>query len=501
MRARFGDRSRQAVLDGAGVMEALIEKTYGPSGRVVLIDRKAGMVGTRDGATVAREAGARDWLEDLSISAIRDACLEVERKTGDGTSTTALIAATLLREGRKRIVSGEDPVRIAESIRRCVPDLVRGIRDVAIPADEDLIWSVAYRASKSDREITDAVTKAVLESGENANIVVQNGERVGIEILHKEGMVLEAYPATEVPEGVVEGTLVAVFGKALETVEDVQGLLEEATQWPRNPLLILCPHITGMAAKTVAMNNHDRKRQDSELRDQPVIVYVTKNPHADRQGDIEDIAAATSAVFFSPETGQGKFKPGGLGTARSVVCKPSEVEITLYEENYSDVESRIKVLKGNLSRCDSEYERDRLQERIAALDGGLCILKVACVGESELREKRSRIEDTLSAVSVALRCGVVPGAGNVLLYLSSDIEDPTLKKALRKPAELIRESNSPQRVGDPWIGWDYDIGKDRDLRVHPAIVDPCEVVVEALKAAVSVATTLLTVEVSISRKR
>lgn len=514
--------SRRAFLEGADIVSRLVKSTYGPYGRNVLIERFAGIVPTKDGATVVREAGDLRARQNAAIQVIQEACIAVEQRAGDGTSTTALLATEILRHGLKMTVAGFCPMQLNSELQKAARTAVDFIYEVADrDLTEDQILRIAAGASKGDEKISEAVMKAVMEIGENGNVLVQEGQGVDIEIEFREGVVIDkgySPPYAREHEHEVEGCFVAIFKQPLSTIEDIRDCLETVTQWPQNSLIIFSPRVQGEALKTINLNMSKRgplhtTSYQQKLKDQMLIPISMKTVHEDRSGILEDLAALTGATVIDRNAGHdpSKFDPEWYGTARKVKTSLPKTEIIAYPEADERIEKRILELNGELSRCQFDHDRDRLQERIAALDGGLCLLKVGGYTEMEVKERMSRVEDAVLATSTALRTGVVPGAGNTLLEASRQVDDSTmggriLRDSLREPTRILVESRAPgkgsvvvSKIDSLWTGWDPVEKRMRDFRESPQVIDAAASVAEAVRAAASVAGMLLTTEVFVPK--
>ena len=512
---------RLAFLAGAEIVSKLVKSTYGPYGKNVLLERFSGIIPTKDGATVVREAGDSDRVKNAAIRVIQEACVAVEEKSGDGTSTTALLAVEILRAGVKLTTAGICPMQLNREIQEAASRAVRTVHDIACKdLTEDHILSVLQGASKGDDEVSRSVLHAVTETGEYGNIIVQKGNGVGIEVEFREGMVLDKgwrHPYSNSDRQTCEGCFVAVFKQAVSSSEDILDCLETATQWPHNSLVIFSPRFQGEALKIITMNIGARHsgQENSNLKDQHLIPVSMKTVHEDRSGVLEDIAALTGATVIDRKAGYdpSKFNPDWFGSARKVDVSALRTEIVAYPDAEDRVSRRIEVLTGELSRCEFDHDRDRLQERIASLDGGLCLLKVGGYTEMEIKERMARVEDAVLAASSAIRTGVVPGAGNALIEASRNLNGDTLgekvlKEALLEPTRTLIESRDPDRgsvvidrIRSLWEGWDSHSRSIRDLRQSPPILDAAASVAEAIRASASVAGMLLTTEVFVHDHR
>jgi len=511
-------KARTNLLTGAKLLAKTTAITYGPKGRTVMLDRTAGLIATKDGVTVAREITLVDPVENMGAETLKAACIHVNDLVGDGTTTAAIVSAVLLEEGHKLVVAGFDPMRLATQIREAAEEAIEVIDEIAVRVQSQAeLERVALVASNGDVEVAKALAEACMAVGNDGTISIEDGVGVDIELVFKDGM--------EIDKGVVsagflresggiereiEAPLVAVFGGKLTTVEDVQQVLEESSQWPAHDLLIFSESVEGAALTTMLMNDA-----------QDVVRSVAVNAPGfgpKREGYLRDIAALAGATFIDPSIMDFRksYDPEWFGSLRKATIKLKSSLLIAYEDARDTIGERIAELKHEAQSLSSDYDRDRHAERIAKLAGGLCIMKVGGPTEPALKERRARVEDALGAVRAALEEGVVPGAGSAYLTASERLWADTpgaqcLRRALRAPLEKIADNagfegraivykviEARDHDSAGWLGWDALMGDIRDLSVDPLILDPVPVVKAVIAAAASVASTLLTAEVSIS---
>ena len=520
----IGIPARTSLLKGALKLADTVAITYGPHGRTAMLDRFAGLLITKDGVTVAREVSLENPIEEAGCKVLRQACIKVNDDAGDGTTTTAVLAASIMREGHKMIMAGHDPNQIVRGIRKAAQTATEIIWGGAISVSgEALLKQVALISCNDDEEVAVALTEACMAVGKDGTVVIEPSESRDISILFKEGVEYPSGPAS--PSFLGTGTertlkepLVAVVIGVLATAQDVVSLLEEASQFPNNELILIADSIEGEALATISMNDR-----------QGIVRCVPFGGGAlglQRRGVMEDIAALAGATLVDKSLGSNhqEFQIDWFGSFRSAAVGQTKTVFTAHDEAHEAVQGRIAKLKDDMLVSVHEYDRDKLRERIAKLQGGMCIIKVGGTTETEIRERRARIEDALGAVQSALRHGVVAGGGSAYLWASTydsmcdDLEGDylvggqILLRALEAPLHKIA-SNAYQKADfivakvradmmdtEDGSGWGYDARANsyRDLTAHPMVIDPAFVTVSALQAAVSVATTLLTAEASIT---
>lgn len=530
---RHGTDARRHILEGAKILAQSVGVTYGPHGRTVILDRMAGLLATKDGVTVAREVELDHPIQNLGCQILKTACIKVNSDAGDGTTSTAIIAAALLEEGHKLVVSGFDPMQVARGIQAAAERAIEVIRSMGVPVeDQEILKRVAMIASNGDEAVSDALAEACMAVGKDGTITIEDGRSVGIELIYKEGMEIDrgvaatAFLGTSATERVMEGPLVAVIGASLKTVEDVQSVMEVASQWPQNHLLLFCEDISGDALKMMVMN------------DQQGVMHCVAVPapgfHNRKKDYLRDLAALAGADYIDPSIGgtHQEWDPTWFGGFRQATIKEKSSVLVAYDEASETIEARIEEIRAELNNSSSEYDRDRCKERLAKLSGGLCIMAVGGFTEAEMKERRARIEDALGAVQAALAEGIVPGAGTSYLIAGDDLLDEVPQdkgvafaagwkmtaKALQRPLRVLARNagfDGPEIVENVrkarhesrflssvrWVGWDARTHEIRDLARDPSIIDPVPVAVTVVRSAASVASTLLTIETSITPAR
>ena len=517
---------RDKIVNGALQVSRVVGVTYGPRGRTVMLDRFSGLLSTRDGVTVACEVEPEDPVERVGALALRQACIRVNEEVGDGTSTTAVLAGKLIELGHKYITAGIDPGEFSRGLELCLT-AVRPIMDsegLVVPVkDVELLEQVARHTTKGDREVAKALAEASMLVGKSGMVVVEDGKGRGVEVIPKHGM--EIAGGWESSDFSADGepwahdvVLVAVVDGTITEFGDIAPIMEAAsTVGPGTlPLLVISRGIYGAALQTMVTNHRKEVLRCCGVR---APKYGPK-----MRGWLKDLAALTQAELVDPGAGMklSEFRSEWLGSAQQVEVSASAATVVCFDDAYESIEARVHVLRAERKRETSAHDREQLTERIAKLTDGFCVLRVGGVTEAEAKERRGRVEDALHAVRAALRDGIVPGAGMTYLLMASMLQGPgpsepanhaavlALREALREPFRVLVSNSGVEPAplleglslpSDPWIGYDALAGKIRDLRETPVLADPWAVVLMALETAVSVARTILTAEVAITRRR
>lgn len=533
---QIGLEARKALLEGAQAAAKAIAVTYGPHGRTVMLDRPMGLISTRDGVTVAREVGFEEPLQNLGAKILTEACVTVNDEVGDGTTTTAILAAEMLAEGHKLVVAGFDPNQLSLGMLTAARKVADFLMHLAIPVtSQSDLETVANLASNGDTEIARLLAEACMAVGKDGTILIEDGHGIESSLELKEGMEIDrgacssAFLPAETQERVMDGPLVAVINRHLRTMDDVQDLLECATQWPRD-LLVIAQSVEGEALSAMVVNDQKGVKKSCAV--------ISPGFAHHKEDYLKDIAALSGATFVDPAAGFDlqTWDPEWFGALRQAIIQPKKSTFVAYEEIHESLDEYMASLRARMGSTTSDYDRDKLRERLAKLAGGLAVVKVGGVTEPAMKERRARVEDALGALKAALQGGLVPGAGTAHLLASRVLDFDrsndfykgfyVVQSALRKPlhvlvtnaggdapymVEKVVEALKPSWEHDPetgnnhytgqWLGWDARTGDVRDLRTAPQVVTPALVEKSAILAATSVAATLLTVEVSLTLSR
>ena len=521
----YGAENRVKLLRGTNVFARTVCTTFGPHGQIVLIERSHGNIATKDGVTVAREVDLADPVENLACQILKTACITVNAKAGDGTTSTAAISSALIREGVRLAEGGHNPILLSRGILSAAQQAEKLITDFSVPAqDHATLRKVAEIATNGDTDVAENMATAVMAVGKYGSILIEDGNSVQTTLEYREGLRIDRGPGLSFLKGkterVLENPIVAVIAAPLTTVEDVLDLCEEATTLGGRPLLLFAESLSGEALKTLLLNDTSK---DHNFQ----FVAIPAPGNFDRKLEyLEDIASLADATVIDPRRGGQwkKWSATNFGILKSATLRESESDLLALDEASSGIRDRAQAIRNQLSITSSQYDRDRLQERLAALEGGLCLMKIGAYTENELKEKRARVEDELSAVQGALEEGLVPGGGVIYLSLfetlyNEETDDTCrlgfeiLRKALKEPLRLLAERAG--RNGDHivesllshreeelnlWFGWNAKTESFEDFLAARSILDPAKVARHVVLAAASAASTLLTSEVSIVRK-
>jgi chaperonin GroEL len=528
----FGHEARQKLLRGALRLAETAAITFGPCGRVVLLERVAGNIATKDGATVVREITFDDPGETLGAQILKEPCQVMSDEVGDGTTTTAILVGCMLQECNRYLVAGVEPVHLAAGLREAADVAIDALREISMPVESDEeIRSVALISSNGDEEIAQLLTKATMAVGRNGTILIEDGKGVDTDLVLRDGMPLDTgYIGQLAQRSPDEETFdqphLAILDCGLYTFEDIRDVMETASQWP-HPLVIVAHQVEGAAFTTWAQNvlrNPDGKPPWAGT----VIKAPGWGPH--RRALLDDLAALSGGTVIDPEAGMSldNIDPEWFGSVQTMTVSRDETLLVGYDDGKTAerVRARVGTLQRELAETTHAYDADRLRERVARLEGGMAILRVGGVTEAALRERRGRIEDALGSVRASLEEGILPGAGTAHMFAAQWLvaqgpsEDDksfgyqALTKALQAPFRVLVqnagqdpgsasraiETKQEQEEFDPWVGWDVVQGQARLLYRDPMVVDATKVATGAIRYAVSTVATAITTEAMVVRR-
>jgi chaperonin GroEL len=515
----FNEEARRALERGVNVLADAVKVTLGPKGRYVVLDKKFGAPTiTNDGVTIAREIEVEDVFENQGAQLVREVATETNEKAGDGTTTATVLAQAIVREGLKNVAAGANPMGLKRGIETAVESVTENLQKQSkeISGKED-IARVATISSR-EREIGDVIADAIEKVGKDGVVNVEEGQTLGLELEFTEGMqfdkgYLSPYMVTdpERMEGVLEDPFVLVANQKIGAVKDLLPILEQVIQAGR-PLLIVAEDVEGESLATIVVN---------KLRGTFQAVAVKAPGFGDRRKRmLEDIAILTGAEVITEEMGLKleNTKLSQLGRARRIVIDKDSTTIIDGAGESDAIKGRIKQLKAEIENTDSDFDREKLQERLAKLSGGVAVVKVGASTETEMKEKKHRVEDALEATRAALEEGIVPGGGvallNAVAAISLDDFDGDertgariVARALEEPIRQLADNAGLEgsivvdkiRTGTKGHGLNVDTGEYEDL-VKAGIIDPTKVTRLALQNAASIAKNILTTEAVRSRK-
>ena len=522
----MGEQSRAAILRGVNKLADTVKITLGPTGRNVLLDKKYGSPTiTKDGVTVAKEIDLKDAMENMGAQMVREVASNTSDVAGDGTTTATVLAQAIFREGVKTVAAGANPMALKRGIDKAVERATREIKKAATPVTEDMIAQVGTISANGDNTIGKLIAEAMQKVGKDGVITVEESKTIETALEVVEGMqfdrgYLSPYFVTdaETMEVVLENPVVLLSEKKISSMRDMLPILEEVAKLGR-PILIIAEDIDGEALATLVVNR---------LRGTLAVAAVKAPGFGDRRkAMLEDIAILTGAKVISEDLGikLENVMLEELGNARKVTIDKDTTTIIDGGGDPKDLQARMKTLKAQIEDSTSDYDREKLQERLAKLVGGVAIIRVGAATETELKEKKARVEDAMHATRAAVEEGIVPGGGAVLIRAAKVLDrfkafnedepanDPDeqigvniVKRALEEPLRQIVANAGKEgaviveRVRsekNPNIGYNVMTEKFEDL-IAAGVVDPAKVTRSALQNAASIAGLMLTTEALIS---
>ncbi len=517
----FGDNAREKVLTGVTKLAAAVRATMGPKGRNVVIDRKyGGPTVTKDGVTVAKEIELEDPFENMGAQLVKEAATKTNDAAGDGTTTATVLAHAMMDEGMKHLSSGSNPILIKrgmEMATEAVTEFLGKIKKDITKKDE---FAAVATISAQDEEIGKAIAEVIEEVGKDGVVTVEAGQTLGLEKEFVEGMqfdngYISPYFVTDTArmDAVFERPSILITDKKISSIQEILPLLEGLAQKGKKEIVIIAESMEGEALTTLILN---------KLRGTFSALAVKAPAFGDRRKEIlKDIAALTGGRVISEEIGLKleNATVADLGTARRVVASKDATLIVGGNGKKADIEMRVNEIKAQLPNTKSDFDREKLQERLAKMTGGVAVIKVGAATEVEQKEKQHRVEDALSATRAAAEEGIVPGGGTAYIRALSTLES-LLKKTTNKdeqigiqivmnsltaPAKNIAENAgvagdvvvSKVKDGKDNFGYNALTGEYTDL-VKDMVIDPKKVSRAALENAVSVAAMFLTLEVAVT---
>jgi chaperonin GroEL len=510
----FGEEARRSMQKGVDLLADTVKVTLGPKGRNVVLDKKFGApLITNDGVTIAREIELPDPYENMGAQLVKEVATKTNDVAGDGTTTATLLAQAIIREGLKNVTAGANPMLIRNGIKLAVDTAVEEIKKISKPVNgkEDIARVAAISAA--DEEIGKLISDAMEKVGNEGVITVEESKSMGTELDVVEGMQFDrgyvsAYMATDTEkmEAALEDPYILITDKKITNIQEILPVLEQIVQQGRK-LLIIAEDIEGEAMATLVVN---------KLRGTFTCVAVKAPGFGDRRKEmLQDIAILTGGEVISEELGRDLKETtlDMLGKADSVRVSKENTTIVNGKGNKEAIHDRIAQIKRQIEDTTSDFDREKMQERLAKLAGGVAVIKVGAATETELKERKLRIEDALAATKAAVEEGIVPGGGSayvsaiakVATLTSEDNDEKVgisiIKRALEEPLRQIADNAGLEgsviieKVKSSAIGVGFDAlhGEYVDM-VKAGIVDPTKVTRSALQNAASVASTFLTTE-------
>lgn len=516
---KFNEEARKGMEAGINKLSNTVKVTLGPKGRNVVLDKKFGSpLITNDGVTIAREIELEDPYENMGAQLVKEVATKTNDVAGDGTTTATLLAQAIIREGLKNVAAGANPMIIQKGIKKAVDKAVEGIKEFSKPVETKESIAQVASISAADEEVGKLISDAMEKVGKDGVITVEESRSMGTTLEVVEGMQFDrGYVSpymvtnTEKMEAELEDPYILITDKKITNIQEVLPVLEQIVQQGK-PLLIIADEVEGEAMATLVVN---------KLRGTFNCVAVKAPAFGDRRKDmLQDIAILTGGTVISEDLGY-ELKETSiemLGKARRVTVGKELTVIVNGAGEQSAIEERVALIRNQIEISDSEYDRDKLQERLAKLAGGVAVIQVGAATETELKERKLRIEDALAATRAAVEEGIVPGGGTVLLNVIPKVkalleetngDERTgvniIVKALEEPVRQIainaglEGSVIVENVKNAEVGIGFDALSEKYVNMlESGIVDPTKVTRSALQNASSVASMVLTTEAAVA---
>jgi chaperonin GroEL len=509
----YGDESRQAILRGVNRLADAVKVTLGPKGRNVVLDKKFGAPTiTKDGVTVAKEIELKEPLENMGAQMVKEVASKTSDVAGDGTTTATVLAQAIYREGSKNVTAGANPMALKRGIEKAVAAVTEELKRLSKPVKGKMIAQVGTISANSDETIGNIIAEAMEKVGKDGVITVEEAKSMETSLEVVEGMqfdrgYLSPYFVTdpERMECVLENALVLIHEKKISNMKDLLPVLEQVAKLSQ-PLLIVAEDLEGEALATLVVN---------KLRGTLHVAAVKAPGYGDRRkAMLEDIAILTGGKAITEDLGikLENIKLDDMGKAKKITIDKDNTTIVEGAGKKKDIEGRVKQLRVQVDETTSDYDREKLQERLAKLVGGVAVIKVGAATETEMKEKKARVEDAMHATKAAVEEGIVAGGGVALLRCVKAVEDvkakddeavgvSIIKRALEEPLRLIA-ANAGQE-GAVVVGKVREMKADEGFNalteeyenlVDAGVIDPTKVVRSALQNAASIASLLLTTE-------
>jgi chaperonin GroEL len=514
----FNEEARGALKRGVDKLANAVKVTLGPKGRNVVLDRGFGAPTiTKDGVTVAKEIELEDKFENLGAELVKEVASKTNDVAGDGTTTATVLAQAMIAEGLRNVTAGTNPQSLRRGIEKAVEAVVREIKDkIATPIKGGEIEKVAS-ISANDEEIGTMIAKAMAQVGENGVITVEESQSFGVDVEVVEGMQFDKgyvspYMITspERMEAEYRDAYILITDKKISSVQDILPTLEKVATTGKKELVIIAEDVDGEALTTLVVN---------KLRGVFQTLAIKSPGFGDRRkAMLQDIAVLTGGKVVSEEVGLklDAVQLSDLGQARKVVADKDETTIVEGHGDKTAIAERVAQLRVQLDATTSDFEKEKIQERIAKLSGGVAVIKVGAATETEMKEKKHRIEDAVAATKAAVEEGIVPGGGVALMRALAALDHVSvngdeqvgvdiLRRALEEPLRIIASNAGKdgsvvaEKVKNSTAGFGYNAATDQyeDL-VAAGVIDPAKVTRFALQNAASIAIMIITTEVAVT---
>jgi len=513
----YREDARAAVLRGVNALADAVRVTLGPKGRNVVLDKKYGSpVITKDGVTVAKEVDLKDPMENLGARMVREVASKTSDVAGDGTTTATVLAQALLREGMKNVTAGGNPMELKRGIEKAVEVVVEELKKLSKPVKGKMIAQVGTISANADETIGSIIAEAMEKVGKDGVITVEESKSMETSLEVVEGMrfdrgYLSPYFITdpERMEAVLEDPFILIFEKKISNMKDLLPVLEKIAQQGK-PLLIVAEEVEGEALATLVVN---------KLRGTLKAAAVKAPGYGDRRkAMLEDMATLTGGKAITEDLGikLESIKLDDLGKAKKIVIDKENTTIIEGAGTAKAIEGRVKQIRTQIEETTSDYDREKLQERLAKLVGGVAVIKVGAATETEMKEKKARVEDAMHATKAAVEEGIVPGGGVALLRAQKAVDAIKADGDTAVGVQLVRRAlEEPLRQIAQNAGYEgaVVVSKVREMKtddgfnalndqyenlVEAGVIDPTKVVRTALQNASSIASLLLTTEALVS---
>jgi len=513
----YGEQSRQAILRGVNQLADAVKVTLGPKGRNVILDKKFGSPTiTKDGVTVAKEIDLKDPLENMGAQMVREVASKTSDTAGDGTTTATVLAQAIYREGARNVVAGANPMELKRGIEKAVAVIVEEIKKMARPVEGNMVAQVGMISANSDETIGKIIAEAMDKVGKDGVITVEEAKTLETSLDVVEGMqfdrgYLSPYFVTDADrmEVVLENPVILIHEKKISSMKDLLPVLEQVARLGR-PLLIVAEDVDGEALATLVVN---------KLRGTLHAAAVKAPGFGDRRkAMLEDIAVLTGGRAITEDLGikLENIKIEDLGKAKKVTIDKDNTTIVEGAGTTAAIQGRVKQIRTQVEDTTSDYDREKLQERLAKLVGGVAVIKVGAATETEMKEKKARVEDAMHATKAAVEEGIVPGGGVALLRGAKALDKLKLtgdqlvglqivRRAIEEPMRHIATNAGAE--GSIVVAKVKEMKQDEGFNaatetyedlVKAGVIDPAKVVRNALQNASSIASLLLTTEALVS---
>lgn len=516
---KFHEEARAAIKAGVDKIANVVKVSLGPKGRDVVLDKGFGSpVLTNDGVTIAKEIELADKFENIGAELVKEVAEKTNDVAGDGTTTATVLAQAMIGEGIKNIVAGNDPIAIKSGMQKAVEAAVKGLKKINKPVKDKKEKAQVATISSLDEKVGALIAEAMEEVGEDGVITVEESQTLGLEKEVVKGMrfdrgYVSPYMVTDSQrmEAVFEDSYILVTDQKISAINDILPLLEKVAQGGKKELVIIAEEVEGEALATFVVN---------KLRGTFNVLAIKAPGFGDRRKEmLEDIATLTGAKYISEDVGLKLENTdiADLGSARKIIATKEHTTIVEGKGDKQAIDDRIQQIRKQMEEATSDFDKEKLQERLAKLAGGVAVIKVGAATETEMKERKYKIEDALNATKAAVEEGIVPGGGAAFLkvayaldtFFNEEVSDEEqigvniVKRALTSPFRQIAFNSGfsdvslievkVKDISEPNKGYNFATNQEVDM-LQAGIVDPLKVVRSALQNAVSIASTLLTTE-------